>query len=243
MARRRGLLWLAVACLAATAGCPGYTSGIRRGADVDTRFAYLYGRFLMNAPSNPAYAFGHTQSMGFLLRCQDGSEYVFGSRNTRDIQVLKIRASRCWLIEAQMAAQGGQILKRLPAEPPVQRPLDFVAGRAYYIGDYFAKGDFWRHEFTRHWEWAMSAADDRYESAECEAACPAGQCLPYRGDTGPAMACVIRCDRDADCPDGLACNCPNSERSAGPGCRSIATALPDAMARICLSVEAAGQRR
>ena len=303
MGRRRGLLSLGLIVLAA--GCPGYTSGIRRGASVDARYAYLYGRFYMNAPPNE---FGARQSLGFLIRCQNGNEYVFGSLDSRDVQVLQILPSRCWLIELQAANQSGAILKRYPADPRLQRPLDFIAGRTHYIGDYFAKGDFWvRFRFVKihHWEWAMSPAHDRYESttaemkatfpnlaswptmamplilpperkrdngigpspgepplspervasvaplinrnyaspAECEAACPAGQCFPYRGETGPAMACVIRCDRDADCPEGLACNCPNPERATGPGCRPIAATPQDAMARICLSVEAAGQRR
>src|SRR5262245_52509363 len=42
--------------------------------------------------------------------------------------------------------------------------------------------------------------------SQWEAGWSAGQCLPYRGDSRPAMACVIRCDKNSDCPDGLACN-------------------------------------
>ena len=38
--------------------------------------------------------------------------------------------------------------------------------------------------------------------AQCEAACPMGQCLPYRGESSPAVACVIRCNRNSDCPAG-----------------------------------------
>jgi hypothetical protein len=79
--------------------------------------------------------------------------------------------------------------------------------------------------------------------AECEAACPTGQCLPFRGEAGPAMACIVRCNADKDCPQGLACNCPNSEKPAGPDCQPIASTPTDKMARICLSVEPAGERR
>jgi len=308
--RRRGGLRIAVVLALAAASCSGYTAGIRRDTAVDDRFAYLYGRFFMKTEPNngPGVGFGGKRSMGLVIRCQDGAEYIFGSLDSRDIQVLKIRPSHCWLIEVRAADQNGVIRQRLPA-PPGLPPLNFTAGLAYYIGDYFAKGDVWVHpglwKKTVHWEWAMSPADDRYPAttaemkatfpnlaswptvstpfihgperkrdngigpspgepsmsperiariapfikrnygtpAECEGACSVGQCLPYRGDTGPAMACVIRCDRDADCPDGLACNCPNQERAAGPGCRPIAATPQDPMARICLSVETAGQRR
>lgn len=77
--------------------------------------------------------------------------------------------------------------------------------------------------------------------ALCEAACPNGQCLPYRAQSGPVIACVIRCDKDADCPAKMACNCPNAERPAGPGCHPIASTPTDAMSRVCLLPDPAKQ--
>jgi hypothetical protein len=70
--------------------------------------------------------------------------------------------------------------------------------------------------------------------AACEGACGRGQCLPFRGASGPAMACVTRCSRDIECPQGLACNCPNDEKPEG-ACQPIATTPEDPMAGICLS--------
>jgi len=262
----------------------------------------------MNAPSTEDAMVGGKQSIGMMVRCENGSSFTFGSRDKRDVQVLEIKPSRCWLMGAELADQNGIVRKQLDAEREMQRPLDFTAGRAHYIGDYFAKGDYWSYNSGlvahQHWEWAMSsAAGDRYEAttaemkrafpnlaslptddrqllpptehkrtngigpspgepplsparvarlaqfirrayatpALCEAACPAGQCLPYRGESGPAMACVIRCNRNADCPAGLACNCPNSESAAGPDCRPIAATPKDPMDRICLAPETAAQ--
>ena len=77
--------------------------------------------------------------------------------------------------------------------------------------------------------------------ADCEAACPeTGDCFPFRSDEGPAMTCVVRCKTDKDCPEGLACNCPDGDGSA---CRAVASTPDDRMAGICLSVEPAGERR
>ena len=73
--------------------------------------------------------------------------------------------------------------------------------------------------------------------AACERACPKGQCLPFRGEAGAAMTCIVRCNADKDCPEGLACNCPNSEKPEGPGCQPIATTPADRMGRICLPIE------
>jgi hypothetical protein len=306
MLPRQGIGWLAAALCAA--GCAVYTSSVRSDATVDAGSAYLYGRFFMNALPDES---GGKQSMGLVIRCQSGSTYTFGSRDKRDVQVLEIRPSRCWVAELVLADQNGMVRKQVKAEPAMQqRQLDFTAGRAHYIGDYFAKGDSsveragWTTE--NHWEWAMSpAAGDRYQEtttemkrrfpnlaslptddlrlipeaerkrgngigpspgepptsparvarlapfirrsyatpAQCEAACPTGQCLPYRGESGPAMACVIRCNRNSDCPTGKGCNCPNSESGAGPGCHPIAATPKDPMDRICLAPETAGESR
>jgi hypothetical protein len=304
MTPRQRIGWLAVALW--LGGCASYTSGIRADATVHADSAYLYGRFVMNAlPQYDSLSGQGKQSMGMVIRCDNGSSYTFGSMDKRDVQVLEIKPSRCWLIGAVLADQDGIVRKELKAEPEMQRPLDFTAGRAHYLGDYFAKGDYSATigaNAERHWDWAMSsAAGDHYEEttaemkrtfpnlaslptddvrlvresarkrgngigpspgepptspvrvarlapfikrsyatpAQCEAACPTGQCLPYRGESGPAMACVIRCNRNADCPTGLACNCPNSESVAGPGCRPIAATPKDPMDRICFAPETA----
>ena len=307
MARTLVFPCLAVALLAG--GCAVYTKGIRPDAALNPQVAYLYGRFFMKTQEHVG-SFRGRQSMGLVIRCEDGRTYTFGSSDTRDVQVLAVRPSRCWLIEAAAADQEGIVHQRIPADRSIQRPLQFSAGRAHYLGDYFARGDFRAQHMFRGWQlfwrWAMDPADDRYESttaemkqtfrnlawlptvdmrlvpaapppkrgngigpspgeppmspervarivpfakrsyaspAECEAACPAGQCLPYRGESGVAMACIVRCNVDKDCPEGLACNCPNSERAGPPDCQPIATLPQEPMARVCLSVEAAGQRR
>ena len=76
--------------------------------------------------------------------------------------------------------------------------------------------------------------------AECEEACPTGECLPYRGETGPAMTCIVRCKSDRDCPAGLGCNCAQDD---GDRCRNIARTPEDAMSGVCLSTERFGERR
>ena len=67
---------------------------------------------------------------------------------------------------------------------------------------------------------------------ECRAACPTGQCIPFRGASGPEIACINRCTGDKDCPDGLACNCAGDER---PGCHTIAQAPGDHLDGLCLA--------
>jgi hypothetical protein len=74
----------------------------------------------------------------------------------------------------------------------------------------------------------------------CEEACPMGRCLPYRGADRTAMACIIRCKADQDCPGGWGCNCPSSGR---PDCRPIARTTEDPMDGICMPVDPESGRR
>ena len=285
------------ALLAIVAGCAVYTSGIRPDASLDPGSAYLYGRFFMKARANEA-EFGGKQSIGLVIRCDDGSSYTFGSLDKQELQVLQIKPSRCWLIEMVLAdedridSQDGSIRSSLAAPARLRRRSRVLRRRLLRKGRFRDERDL---EVL-----AMGddpGATDRYQSttaemkrtypnlaalpvvdlrlippqerkrdngvgpspgeppmspdrvaaiapfikrsyrtpAECEAACPAGQCFPYRGESGPAMACVIRCDTDANCPQGLTCNCPNREKPAGPTCHPIGAAPRDSTARICLS--------
>lgn len=289
---------------------------VRPDATVNPTEAYLYGRFQMKGPEAPGMT-KHALAVTFRMRCQDGHHHEFGSTAGREVQVLQIAPTRCWLLETIVK---DRLLEErtIPVDPSLQRPLDFTAGRAHYLGDYFGKGE---SEDTRKFflpgivaimtwtparqEMFLSTADDRYESTtaemkraypnlerlptvdtrlvlqeerkrdngvtlaagepalspervarlapfikrnyaspgECEAACPTGQCRPYRGESGPAIACVTLCNADKDCPDGLACNCPTSAGGPGTACHKIAGTAEDRMANICLSVEAGGQRR
>jgi hypothetical protein len=288
-------------------GCSNYTSSIKADAPLHAGSAYLYGRFFITSDTQGAAIGGTGMSMGLEIRCEDGATYTFGANDTRNVQVLEIAPSRCWLARAVFDSNNGMSRSSRRADPSTQRPLDFTAGRAHYIGDYFAKA-------TRtvilgllasksRLEWSMNpAAGDQYQAttaemqrafpslaslptddlrliskaehkggngigpspgepplspvrvarlapfirrsyatpAQCEAACPSGRCLPYRSESGPAMACVIRCDRNADCPTGLGCNCPNNESPAGPDCHPIATTDNDPMDRMCLAIELPG---
>jgi hypothetical protein len=275
MTRRRSFGCL-VAGLMLMAACTSHR--VRPGAEADLRWAYLYMK--SGSQQDP-----RRRTVKFVLRCMNGNSYVLGSTGTRDIQVLQIVPTTCWFVEAVYRDIATRSVQRVAIEPPQKRPLDFQAGRAHYLGDFFGND---RYESTTA---AMKQAypnlarvptvemrllptveqkrtngvalapgepplspervagiapfiKRNYASpGECEAACPTGQCLPYRGESGPLIACVTLCDTDKDCPEGLACNCPTSDGGPNTACRRIATLPQDPMARICLSVEAGGQRR
>jgi hypothetical protein len=294
-----------VGVVAVISACATTTSAIGPGHTPDPDHAYLYGRFFIKADEQEGSFVGHPQ---IVLRvwCRNSQQYSIAFSTKRDVQVLKVDPSRCALIGATFTDQNGIVRQRVNLEPKEMVFHDYAAGRAYYLGDYFARGILevsLRSSYTlTYLSWAMDPADDRLASttaemrttfpnlavlpivdkrlvppkpppkrgavvitdakeppmtperiarvapfikrtfsspAACEAACAKGQCLPFRGEAGAAMTCVIRCNTDKDCPDGLACNCPNDERPDGPDCHPIAVTPVDRMARICLPSEAA----
>jgi hypothetical protein len=103
---RRALRWPAAAVL--TAGCAVYSGGIPRDASLDPSRAYLYGRVFIKAEEQYG-TFAGKQSMGLVISCQDGNTNTFGSLDKRDVQVLEVRPSRCWLDEAILADQDGSM--------------------------------------------------------------------------------------------------------------------------------------
>jgi hypothetical protein len=287
-----------LAAAVASVGCAAFTSATPASQKLDPRRAYLYGRFFIKSEDRSG-DIGDYQTMGLQIRCVDGQTYTIRFIDKRDVQVIDVRPNACALDKVVYTAQSGIVLRQIAAPAEWRHTDVFAAGRAYYLGDYFAKADFWTRPRASwnelHWSWLMDPADDRFESttaemkqtfaglsglptedrrfapkrppprgavagpplsperiariapltkrsyatpAECERACPTGQCLPYRADTGPAVTCITGCKTDKDCPEGLACNCPD-----GPDCHAIAETPADPMAGICLSVEPAGERR
>jgi hypothetical protein len=281
-------------------GCAGYTKGIRPADKLSAESAYLYGRFVIKSGRSLLAIDGYP-TMGLSVRCDDGELYRIRFSIERAVQVLKIRPSRCALVQLIYTDADGTI--RGYRRPPRAwiHVEDYAPGRAYYLGDFMATATFrsdWKVVYTElHWDYAMNPIDDGYQPSTtemkqtfislaglptedrrlaprrpppppgaigppippervariapftkrsyptplaCEEACPMGQCLPYRGAEGPAMACIIRCRADKDCPAGWGCNCPNG---AGTDCHPIAQTPEDPMDGICLPVDPQSGRR
>jgi hypothetical protein len=288
-----------VGAVALICACATTTSAIDPGDKPSPDYAYLYGRFFIKADLQEGAFVGHQQIV-LRLWCRNNQQYSIAFSTKRDVQVLKVHPSRCALVGGTFTDQNGIVRHRMNLAPAEMEFHNFEAGRAYYLGDYFARGIIERYRYETFLGWAMDPVDDRFETttaemkatyrniaslptadkrlvpakpapkrgavqitdakeppmtperiarvapfikrtfsspAACEAACKTGQCLPFRGEAGAAMTCMVRCNTDKDCPDGLACNCPNSQKPDGPGCQPIATTPADRMARICLAAE------
>ena len=138
MRLHRFLTGLAICGVSALAGCAGYTPSILPNEKPTGQEAYLYGRFYIQAPASKLALDGH-QTMGFVIKCASGETYTFRFSNDNALQAIKIVPSTCTLAEFIYTNSDGQVRSRKPAPEKLMRDARFDAGKAYYLGDFYAE--------------------------------------------------------------------------------------------------------
>jgi len=128
----------AICAFAALVGCAAHTSSITQDEKPTGKEAYLYGRFYIEAKSGKLALDGH-QTMGFVIKCASGDTYTFRSSNDNSLQVIKIVPSMCSLTEFVHTNADGQVRSRKSAPAKLMRNVRFDAGKAYYLGDFYAE--------------------------------------------------------------------------------------------------------
>jgi hypothetical protein len=128
----------ATCVVSALAGCASYTPSITQDEKPTGLEAYLYGRFYIEAKSAALALDGH-QTMGFVIGCASGDTYTFRFSNDSAIQVIKVAPSTCSLTEFVYTNADGQIRSRKKAPEKLMRDVKFDAGKAYYLGDFYAE--------------------------------------------------------------------------------------------------------
>lgn len=128
----------AVCALAVLTACAGYTPSISTDEKPTGQEAYLYGRFYIEAKSGTLALDGH-QTMGFVIACASGDTYTFRFSNDSALQVIKVTPSTCSLTEFVYSNADGQVRSRKRAPEKLMRDVKFEAGKAYYLGDFYAE--------------------------------------------------------------------------------------------------------
>ena len=162
----RGYLGVVLLVLADPVGCAEYTPGLRPTEAYSPQSAYVYGRFFIDAESLPLALDGH-QSMGFSVRCRDGSRVVLRFSNQSPLQVVRVSPSVCQMDEIIYTDAGGNTQARKLAPFRLLENESLAAGGVYYVGDFFA------HATTKHsfngvrgeyqWDWRLTGVMDNYD--------------------------------------------------------------------------------
>jgi hypothetical protein len=167
MHRNRLVLFtLALLLLGAGVGCAHYTPRIDPDDRLDPQSAYLYGRFRIDAKDSVLGMDSH-ESMGFAFKCENGSDYTIRFSNRRPLQVIRIKPSRCEFVEIVCTDADGVLLKRLPVAPGTLHDRQFLPGRGYYLGDFYAKATVQTTPVlfaTRiRWRWGITDVQNNYQ--------------------------------------------------------------------------------
>lgn len=127
-----------IALLAAgLAGCAAYTPRMDAAAKPAPTDALLYGRFQIDAPKAWLGLDGHA-SMGFGLKCSDGSDYLIRFFVDKPVHVIKMKPATCSAVELVFSNVDGQVMGRKPFTGTAMQKMDLKGGQAYYVGDFFA---------------------------------------------------------------------------------------------------------
>ena len=179
MAIQRFLAGSAICAVSALAGCAGYTPSINPGEKPTGQEAYLYGRFYIEAPTSRLALDGH-QTMGFVIKCASGETYTLRFSNDNALQAIRIAPSTCTLAEIVYTNSDGQVRSRKPAPEKMMRDARFDAGKAYYLGDFYAETTtrVIGNTISRNWNIKNVRNDFRNTSQALKAAYPNLAALP-----------------------------------------------------------------
>lgn len=179
MKRMKSLRILTIGLLLGLSGCAAYTTALTRDDAITPQDAFLYGRFSIEAPT-ALLAMNSHRSMGFVLDCEDKAQYIIRFANKDPLQVFRIVPSTCSMTEIVYTDADGVIRSRKPAPAGVLKSSKFEAGKAYYLGDFFAKTTVTSSYNTIHTRWTMDKVANDYDktTSEMKAAFPKLSAIP-----------------------------------------------------------------
>lgn len=163
-----------VALVALGAGCAVTAKAERPDQGLDATSSYVFGRFVIKVSPSAGGQLGRAdnQTVGLVLRCDDGATYPLLFSAEREVRVVKLRPASCVVKEIQYVDDMGIVLRR--NEPPAAwvHLNYFAPGHGYYLGDFFAVASLRiipRFPLAK-WvmTWDMDPVDDRFEQTAAE---------------------------------------------------------------------------
>jgi hypothetical protein len=157
---------IAMFALVVMGGCAQYTPSTSIAEVPAANSSYLYGRFSNEARSKPLALDGY-MTMGFKITCDDGESYTVRFSKEPAYQLIKIKPSKCSFTEIVYTDADGRIRSRKDPPHGAFYHEEFVAGRAYYLGDYWASVSSERIGMMIHTNWRVhTALDDYYATTQ-----------------------------------------------------------------------------
>jgi len=123
----------------AVSGCAQYTPTVKADEAPTGKEAYLYGRFQVGQDESGTVP---NLQMGFVFQCvapkTQPRRYTLRFNFEKPIQVVKVNPATCSFVEIVYTDTDGFIKSQKPAPEGQYRNMQVEAGKAYYLGDFYA---------------------------------------------------------------------------------------------------------
>lgn len=166
MTTRQSRLPKAALALTLLAGCTAFLPQVDVDEKPDSGSAYVYGRFARVTQGGAPFS-GTAKGLVLVIKCDSGSEHLIDFSEDQPLKMVKVAPSTCALDELALTDAFGLPLDKFPISD-IPRKFDVVAGKAYYIGDFWAQitSDKWNPLFVR--SYLRQGAANNYESTTRE---------------------------------------------------------------------------
>lgn len=153
---------------------------------VDPTAAYLYGKFFIEAPS-ARLSLNNQINMRFVVKCDDGSNYLLKFDNKSPLFAIKVKPSNCSVKELIFSDADGSVRKLEAYRGNTLQAMTLQHGYAYYLGDYAASlsTTLEHRESTSQyrestWQWSLQEVARNFSAttAAMQASYPALASLP-----------------------------------------------------------------
>lgn len=154
------LLLIVVAVV--VSGCAGFSRTISKEEQPAPTDAVLYGRFSITGARGNFLALDRHETMGFSIKCANGDMHVVRFSMDEPLQVIKIAPSTCQFADIVYTNVDGMVRSRKPAPKLLTQYVEFSAGKAYYLGDFFALMSHSRKGLMHYTVWEIKSIKDDY---------------------------------------------------------------------------------
>lgn len=107
--------------------------------------------------------------MGLVMRCYHDNEYIFRFKQTSSVFAVKVEPSAsCWVMSVVFSGHGLGFSKRILFPRGILDNMHFDAGKAYYIGDFYANVTINSESGAHGHLWKLEDLHNHYESTTAE---------------------------------------------------------------------------
>ena len=151
------------------AGCTSWSKPIDIGVIPNPDDSYMYGRFQVDAPYRTIANFDGYQTIGLLFTCSDGKNYKIQFNRKPEVQLIRMPPSICSFSYIVFTGLDGVTKKQNEVTSGLFREVEFVSGKAYYLGDFTGLVNMKNSDYNKSiTSWKIDSLKNDYQKTTIE---------------------------------------------------------------------------